>query len=326
MVTAVAHPNIALVKYWGKADTTRNIPATPSISITLGGLSTQTQVTVGDEDRFVLDGAPREDTKVRTLLTALRERYEIPPLHIKSTNSFPTAAGIASSASGFAALVTAVDSLCSLKLNVAERSQWARRGSASAARSIEAGFVALSGPDWAAKRLASPADWPLDVVVAVTDTSRKRISSTRGMTLSRETSPYFDAWQHATRSANDQAAEAIEQRDFAQLADVAETSCLQMHALMLATRPPLIYWNAATVACIEAIRKLQADGVEVFFTIDAGPQVKAVCDPGVTNRVATVLGSVPGVLSMYRSALGEGARVIADSESHTTDTPAGRHR
>lgn len=305
-VTAHAHPNIALIKYWGKAERPGNVPATPSLSITLDGLTTTTTVTEAAEDTFTLNDRPVTDAKVTQWLTALRREHAIPPLAIESRNDFPTAAGLASSASGFAALITAIDSSCGLELSRAYRSVLARQASASAARSLFGGFVTLQGPEWQAQPLLEPADWPLEVVIAVSDTGSKAVPSSDGMRRSAQ-APYFAAWVDSTRADFAQALAATADRDFPALAEVAEHSCLKMHGLMLATRPGLLYWNAATVACLHRIRDLRAAGSAVFFTVDAGPQVKAVCLPGHGEAVAEALGRVPGVSHIIHTGLGRGA-------------------
>ena len=125
------------------------------------------------------------------------------------------------------------------------------------------------------------------------------------------TSPFQAAWE-ATQEADLAAARsAVLAHDFAVLAEVAEHSCLKMHALALAARPGLLYWNGATVACMQRVRELRDAGVPVFFTVDAGPQLKAVCLPGAQAEVATALGAVPGVLEVITCGLGAGARLVA---------------
>ena len=305
--TAVAHPNIALLKYWGKQDAPGNLPATPSLSITLDGLTTTTTVAEAGADRFSLNGQPAADAKVLRTLASWRRDQPIPPLAICSRNNFPTSAGLASSASGFAALATAVDAHCGLGLSKAEISELARRGSASAARSIHGGFVALAGPDWRAQQLLPSTAWPLRVVVAIVATEPKAVPSTAGMERSRTTSPYFDAW--VASAALDFAAmqQAVSAKDFPALADLAEASCLKMHALMLSSRPPLLYWNGATVECLRTIRELRAKGCQAFATVDAGPQVKAVCEPKHAERVEAALRRIDGVAETLQVGLGPGA-------------------
>jgi diphosphomevalonate decarboxylase len=105
----------------------------------------------------------------------------------------------------------------------------------------------------------------------------------------------------------------VARRDFERLAEVSESSCLKMHAVMLSARPGLVYWNGATVEGIRAVRRMRAEGVPVFFTIDAGPQLKAVCLPEARGRVASELSQISGVNRLIESGLGDGARVLANS-------------
>lgn len=309
--TARAHPNIALIKYWGKAPGSGNIPATPSLSITLDSLVTETRVDTGPaHDRVYFDDEPAEDRKVLDWLEAIRQRYDIPPLEIRTANNFPTAAGLASSASGFAALVVAVDAQCGLQLDQATLSDLARRASGSAARSIFGGYVAIRGPRWVAEPVLSPDAWPLKTVIAVTTTARKSVPSSQGMAISAATSPYYADWVESTRVDFNDALAAVKAHDFQALAELAEFSCLKMHGLMLGSRPGLLYWNAATVSCLHAVRSLRQDGVDVFFTVDAGPQVKAVCQPRAVDDVRAALAEVPGVEQIVTTGLGSGARVI----------------
>lgn len=302
-----AHPNIALIKYWGKLPGPDNVPAVPSLSITLDTLTTSTEVVEARADQLHLNGLRVDDAKVEGCLENLRRRFAIPPVTVRTDNNFPTAAGLASSASGFAALVTAIDTAFALRLTPAERSVLARQASASAARSIFGGFVTLKGPDWRAAPLIDAAAWPLKVVIAVTDTAGKAVSSSDGMRLSAATSPYYPAWIETAEADFDVALQAIGARDFGRLAEVAEQSCLKMHGLMLSTRPALVYWNAATLACLHRIRALRAGGESVFFTVDAGPQVKAVCLPESRAAVAEALGAIDGVKQVITTGLGTGA-------------------
>jgi len=310
--TACAHPNIALIKYWGKQDGAGNIPATPSLSITLDTLVSTTTIEDATSDEIVLNGEPVNDAKIAACLMLLRNSFDIPPLQISSVNNFPTAAGLASSASGFAALITAINSHCELGMTPDQRSDYSRQASGSAARSVYGGFVGLNGPDWIARPLLKPEQWPLKVVIAVTDTSAKAVSSSIGMKRSAETSAFYPAWVSTTQQDYLAARIAVEQHDFTTLAGLAENSCLKMHAVMTTSIPAMLYWRPATVACMEAIRILQRDGVGVFFTIDAGPQIKAVCMPAEAASVAAALAEVPGVVSTTTVGLGQGARISGE--------------
>jgi diphosphomevalonate decarboxylase len=319
--SARARANFALVKYWGKADARLNVPAVGSISITLDALWSDTSVEFDPRlaaDELVLDGGRRADqlAKVSACLDLVRERAGVSTrARIVSANNFPTGAGLASSASGFAALVTAAAGALGLALTPRELSVLARRGSGSAARSVFGGFVemraggAADGADSFAEPLLDRDAWPLEVAIAVTATGEKEVGSRRGMERSADSSPYYSAWVATQDSDLAVARAAIRARDFAMLADVAEHNCLKMHAAAIAATPPLLYWNGATVECLHAIRRLRAAGVPVFFTIDAGPQVKAICLPDARARVETALRAVPGVLDILSSRLGPGAEL-----------------
>ena len=194
---------------------------------------------------------------------------------------------------------------------VGELANLAGRASGSAARSLYGGFVELenSGDEVVVNELLPADAWPLDVVVAVTATGPKPVGSTEAMEISRQTSPFYDRWVSDQPADLASARDAIASRDFPALAAIAEHNCLKMHSVMWSSRPPIVYWNDATLACLQAIRDLQADGVDVFFTIDAGPQVKAVCDRSATAKVESALRATDGVRDILKSGLGAGARL-----------------
>lgn len=321
--TARARSNIALVKYWGKADAALNTPAVGSISITLDRLWTDTEVRFDaalEHDELTLDGErrPEQLERVSRCLDVLRELAGTPlRASVVSRNNFPTAAGLASSASGFAALVGAAAEALGLKLTPRELSRLARRGSGSAARSIFGGFVemhagrAADGSDSYAEPVLAAADWPLEVVVAITATGAKAVGSGAGMRQSAESSAYYAAWVESHPADLETARRAVAERDFDALAAVGESSCLKMHAAALAGRPALIYWNGVTVELMHRIRALRARGTPVFFTIDAGPQVKAVCEPAARAEVEAALGAVDGVSDLLVTGLGPGLETAA---------------
>ena len=316
--TARAQPNIALVKYWGKREAQRNLPAVGSISITLSGLYTQMCVEIDAalvDDVLIVNGreAPDMLPRVRRCLDnvagANRAR-----LRVISECNFPIAAGLASSAAAFAALVVAADKALGMSRNTAALASLAGRASGSAARSLLGGFVELVNrdDDIAVSRLLAAEEWPLEVVVATTTAGPKPVSSGEAMEISRKTSPFFNRWIEQQPADLDAARAAIANKDFPSLAAVAEHNCLKMHSVMWGSRPPIVYWNAATLACMQTIRELQAQGVQVFFTIDAGPQVKAVCLPGAAVRVQEAFAATTGVSDVMVSGLGDGARLVED--------------
>ncbi|HZV92238.1 MAG TPA: diphosphomevalonate decarboxylase [Caldimonas sp.] len=325
---AQAHPNIALIKYWGKRDDRLNLPATGSLSITLESMSARTRVAFDrglDDDVFRLDGEanPAALARVVACLDLLRARAGTTwRARVDSSNDFPAGAGLASSASGFAALVLAASTALDLRLDRRELSVLARRASGSAARSMFGGFVAMSagsradGDDACAEPLLDAGEWPLEVVIAVTSHGAKAIGSSTGMDISRRSSPFHGEWIAGSAADLDEARRAVLGRDFAALAAVSEHNGLKMHAVMLASRPALVYWSGATLDCLHCIRALrEREGLEVFFTSDAGAQAIAVCRPAAAARVAASLSQIPGVHRLLRSALGEGAHLVADIEA-----------
>ena len=178
-------------------------------------------------------------------------------------------------------------------------------------RELLGGFVELSNTDDDIRvgNLLAPADWPLSVIVAITRAGPKPVGSTEAMEISRRTSPFYSDWLSRQEHDLATAREAIAGRDFEKLAAIAEHSCLKMHSVMWASRPPMVYWNAATMRCLQTVRQLQAQGIGVFFTIDAGPQVKAVCLPEAEATVAAALRATEGVGDVMISGLGAGARL-----------------
>ncbi len=312
--TAIAQPNIALIKYWGKRDVARNLPAVGSISITLRELYTRMHVVFDDAleaDALTVNDAP--DEKMLPRLSACLDRVagqERQRARIASHCNFPIAAGLASSASSFAALTVAAAHAAGKSLTTAELANLAGRASGSAARSLLGGFVELTniGDGIAVETLCEADYWRLAVVVAITETGPKAVGSTEAMEISRKTSPFYSNWVEQQAADLDTARAAIHDRDFAGLARIAEHNCLKMHSIMWASRPPMVYWNAATMRCLETVRSLQARDLGVFFTIDAGPQVKAVCLPEHAADVEAALRATQGVEDIMVSGLGPGAR------------------
>lgn len=324
--TAKAHPNIALIKYWGKSsDLSFNEPAVSSLSITLDTLQTETRLSFLPElerDELILNGEIAE-AKLARISQNLDKMRAIAGVdtrcRIESTNNFPTGAGLASSASGFAALVAAADHALGLELTVRQKTMMARAMSGSAARSLNGGFVKISLLDKQepspvfgstfAEQFATEKHWPLEVCVGIISEEEKAIGSTEGMERSRLTSPYYQAWLDGNNHDIANAERAVLDKDFEKLADLSEFSCLKMHAMAMGSQPGLLYWRGATVDAMHEIRNMRGKGIPVFFTIDAGPQIKAICAPGFGEQVAKVLANLPGIKRVIRCGLGGDASV-----------------
>jgi len=316
-VRAEAFANIALIKYWGKQDRPGNYPAVPSLSLTLDGLRTETCITLApdlDEDEIFLDGeraVSRPNERVVAMLDAVRARANSATrVRIDTRNDFPTAAGLASSASGFAALVCAANCAFGANLNIAQQSSLARASSASAARSLFGGFVTLDAGAESAESLALPDFWDLVLLVAVTVSGKKAIGSTEAMNLTRSTSPYYSAWVQTAPELFAESKAAVLTRDLERLGTTMEQSTLMMHATMLATRPAIIYQAPATIAVLHAVRGLRQDGLQAYFTMDAGPHVKVLCRRKDAEQVRSQLASIHGVREVLMTKPGGAARQL----------------
>ncbi len=315
--TAIAHPNFALIKYWGKSNVSGNIPAMSSLAITLDSMTSETTVSFPhnlEQDTWMLNGVEQPSLgQIQLPCEHLKKISQIEqPCLIESTNNFPTAAGLASSASGIASLITALDNALGTKLSNQQMIEAAMLGSGSAARSLFSGFVHLEvvQDQLNCATILAAEEWPLNVIVCVTSTKQKTISSRQGMEISRKTSPMYSDWVRNHQEDMELALQAIAAKNFEQLGKIAEQNCLKMHKVMKTSQPPIDYWNPATYTCVETVKDMQRKGIPVFFTIDAGPQVKIICEPDVCKDVVSLMQKVPGVQSIIESRLGKGARVI----------------
>ena len=323
--TATAGTNVALVKYWGKRDSSLNLPATGSLSLTLRELGTRTTVRFGSVpiDTVTLNGAPADErtlARVRALLDLVRARAGLhDPAEVTTSNSVPTAGGLASSASGFAALALAASRAAGLELGDTELSALARRGSGSAARSVFGGFVEMhpgtrdDGADAVAEPLPAADGWNVRLVVAETAAGPKAIGSTQAMERTAATSPFYAGWLAAVEHDLADARAAVAARDLARLGAVAERSCLRMHATTLGADPPILFWNAATVTAMQVVTDLRAVGISAWFTIDAGPHVKVLCAADDATVVDGALRAAPGVRRTLVASPGPGVRLSQES-------------
>ncbi len=326
-VTAFAGTNIALVKYWGKRDAALNLPAAGSLSLTLADLGSETTVRFAEDaadrggDRVLFGGAPAEPRfagRVRAFLDLVRALAKLDlPAEVVTRNSVPTAAGLASSAAGFAALALAASTAAGLRLAPAELSALARRGSGSAARSIFGGFVEMAagvrpdGSDAVAQAIADERHWDVRLCVAITAAGEKDLGSTAAMERTARTSPYYSAWLASVPVDLAEARAAIASRDLGRLGAVAERSAIRMHACAWAADPPIRYWNPATLAAMATVEKLRAHGTAAYFTIDAGPHVKVLCAASDAEAVVAALAATPGVMRTLLLAPGPGAHLVS---------------
>ncbi len=321
---AFAPVNIALTKYWGKRDHEINLPLAPSISVTLAELGTLTVVRPEPEltgNRILVNDKPLDPkglVKVGRVMRAVRALAgtEV-KAGIRAVNTVPTAQGLASSASAFAALAKAAVTAYNVDISDEDLSGLARTGSGSACRSIHGGWVLWNkgerddGTDSTSERLLTPEEWPLRVVVAHIGEGPKKISSTEGMKLSESTSPFFDSWIETCHRDVEECKVAMINRDMQHLAHVVEGNALAMHATMLATRPGLVYWQPATLGVVHAVRRLRNEkGLSCLFTIDAGPSVVVLTEASDLSQVADAVAQVPGVTRITQTRIGGGAHIV----------------
>ncbi|MEV6752855.1 diphosphomevalonate decarboxylase [Streptomyces sp. NPDC051214] len=325
VATAVAHPNIALIKYWGKRDERLIIPCVDSLSMTLDIFPTTTTVRLTPAARVdgvhldgrLAQGEPRQ--RVIAFLELIRElagRAE--PASVDTHNTVPTGAGLASSASGFAALALAGAAAYGLDLDRTALSRLARRGSASAARSVFGGFALCHAGqgEGVAADLGSYAE-PVSVphfdpvlVIALVNAGPKAVSSRAAMRRTVETSPLYRAWAISSKADLTDMRTALRRRDLDAVGEIAERNALGMHATMLAARPAVRYLSPATLAVLDGVLQLRADGVSAYATMDAGPNVKILCHRADAARVAeAVCGAAPGC-SAVTAGRGPGARLL----------------
>lgn len=319
---AYAHTNIALIKYWGKLDSDLNLPATGSLSLTLNGFGTQTEIsfTENPQDIFFLNDVKKDGVpllRVQKFLDVVRSMAQSTArCLVRSKNEVPTKSGLASSASGFAALAMACNQHFDLKLNKTDLSRLARVGSGSAARSIFGGFALMhagvladSNSGFAESIEASP---KLDVCLIVVQCSHaeKQMSSTEGMNHTARTSPFYKSWIESHDQDLNQATQAVKDGNLPVLGKLMEHSTLKMHATMLAAEPGFSYIEPLTLTVINQVRKLRKSGYNCYFTMDAGPHVKVLCPTSEAKAIASDLRNISDITQINISPLGPGAFVI----------------
>lgn len=332
--TAVAPANIAFIKYWGLQDVERTLPYNPSISMNLDSCLTTTTVTFDpaldqDEVTLTLYGAEPRRARGRPLERVVTHLDRLRALagvawraRVESANNFPSDAGIASSAAAFAALTAAGAAALDLRLDDRQLSILTRRsGSGSACRSVLPGYVEWRVPNggfdpitWDqesyAVELAPPEHWALADVVAVVDAGAKKIGSAENHRLAT-TSAYFAPRLEELPGRMDATRKAIALRDLELLGETLEADAVSMHTVCMTSRPPSFYWNGGTMTIIHAVRGWRAEGLQSFFTIDAGPNVHVICAAPDRAEVERRLRELPGVLFTIGNGVGAGARVVA---------------
>ena len=304
---AYAPANIALCKYWGKRDSRLKLPVTGSLSVSLGKHGTRMTLRHAESDTLTLNGEPIEPQsqtfrRLFAFLDLLRDPAH--PLAIDSHNTIPIAAGLASSASAFACAVKAVEALYDWNLAPALRSILARLGSGSACRSVFEGFVewhagiAPDGMDSFAEPVAPL--WPeFRIGILTVSETPKPVGSTEAMERTVRTAPLYAAWPAQAAHDLPRIRQAVLDRDFETLGQTAEHNALAMHATMIASWPPILYWLPETTAHLHAIHRLRAEGLPVYATLDAGPNLKLLYTAAVEEDLKAAF---PQLIQMDHSS------------------------
>ena len=309
--TALAPANIAFIKYWGRKDQMSRIPRNASISMNLSACTTTTTIDFSptyskdtvfggfnvQEEKRIIDHIDR----VRNI-AGIRDRA-----HIMTENSFPKSAGIASSASGFAALTAASVSALGLTISERELTGLARLGSGSACRSIPDGFVKWEGEY--ARTLFPPDHWTLCDIIVIVDKTTKDISSSEGHDRA-ESSPFFINRLQTLPERILRCEKALKSKNFDLLGEVIEEDCLDMHHVMQTQNPPLMYWNSTTKKIMDSVKVWRTKGIPVYFTIDAGPNVHLICERKDEDRVMKSVKKINGIQKIIPNSSSKGTHVV----------------
>ena len=322
--TAQGHPNIAFIKYWGNRDNVLRIPMNGSISMNLDGLFTRTMVSFQPSlpfDELIINGhdvagAGRE--RVTHILDFIRDMAKITErAEVMTENNFPSGAGIASSASAFAALALAGSTAAGLSLDEQMLSRLARRGSGSAARSVPGGFVewqaGTTDEDSFAYSIAEPDHWNLVDCVAIVSTSHKKTGSTEGHSIA-PTSPLQEARVADAPRRLEICRKAILNRDFDAFASIVELDSDMLHSVMMTSTPALHYWKPASLEVMSCVRQWRREGLPVCYTVDAGPNIHVICPETEAHTLEKRLREVKGVNDVLVARAGGPAQIVENGK------------
>lgn len=325
--TVEAPSNIAFIKYWGTRDLEATLPFNPSLSMTLSRCATRTtleRLAGGPADEVLLRSADHgfEPASEGFAAGVVRHLNELrawagvrEPFRVATENSFPMGTGLASSASGFAALALAFVAVLEREVSPREASMLARKsGSGSAARSVMGGFVEWPAADdgsAAAAQLLPAEHWDLRDVIAVLDIHSKEVSSREGHRRA-PSSPYFRRRLQELPQRLARARQALLEKDFPQLALVMEEEAIDLHLIAMSSRPPIFYWQPGTLRVLEVVRQLRREGENVCATMDAGANVHVICTATSEERLVAELHGLADVQEVIRDRVGRGPRSLAE--------------
>jgi len=318
--TAIAPANIAFIKYWGKINEKLRLPANSSISMNLSEASSRTFVEFNSsfkKDTVFIGGKKVigvEEERVIEHLDRVRKMAGMKLFaKVISENNFPKSAGIASSASGFAALSLAASTAAGLNLSEKDLSILARLGSGSACRSIPDGFVEWKFGQKSGDSFASslyPSDyWDIYDLIVIVGGKSKKISSTEGHTFATS-SPFYKTRILGMEKKVAEIKNALKNKDFTKFGTILEAEAINMHTVMMTSSPPLYYLLPESLKIIYSVMEWRETGLEAYFTIDAGPNIHIICRSKDIKALRSKLGKVPGIESTIVNRASRGASLI----------------
>lgn len=321
--TAIANSNIALIKYWGKANDKLFLPTNSNLSITLDGLNSHTTVEFSSgykEDIVNIDGKNMEGEKREKVVRHLNliRNMANSKLNAKavSKNNFPSAAGMASSASGFAALTVAACASLGMNLDKKQISILSRQGSGSSCRSIYGGYVEWikgeQSKDSYALQFADENYFDIRDIIAIVEQEEKKVSSRAGMTETIKTCPLYSSRVNAAEENLIKIKKAIKEKNFSEIGKISEFDCLLMHATMITTVPSLLYWSPETVKIIKLVQEWREEGLESYFTIDAGPNVHVLSLPENVKEIEKRLRELKEIKDIKNCKIGNDAKLTEE--------------
>lgn len=317
--TAIAHPNVAFIKYWGRKDEDLRLPTNGSLSMNLSEMTTTTTVEFSDsftEDIVVIDNQQNEAESKRVIehLNRIRKCANISlKAKVVSQNNFPTSTGLSSSSSGFAALTVAAVKASGLELSEKELTILARQGSGSACRSIPDGFVewidSETDKNSYATSVFSSTYWDIADVVAVVSTEKKRIPTSEGQKFAH-TSPFFNARLALMPEKLKLAKQYIKEKNFQLFGELIEAEALEMHAIMLTSKPSLIYWSTGTLVLMKLVQQWRHEGLPVYFTINTGQDIHLICESKNTPKLQEKLASISEIKQIIVNTPAVGTQLV----------------
>jgi diphosphomevalonate decarboxylase len=318
--TAISFSNIAFIKYWGNRNAVLRVPLNDSVSMNLDHAFTTTTVEFDAQladDQIVVGGKDANDATRKRVMAQLDRVRALAKIETKarvqSENNFPTGVGIASSASAFAALSLAATHTAGLELNERDLSILARQGSGSACRSITGGFVewvaGSNSADSYAISIAPPEHWDLRDVIAIVSTEEKKVGSSEGHEAA-QTSHFIAERIKALPSRFHRVRHAVLAKDLSMLGPAIEEDAIELHMMAMTSHPPIFYWTPGMVRVIQAVQQWRADGIDVYFTLDAGPNVHLICESKDANQIASLTRTIVDVQQVIVNAPGGAARLV----------------